>query len=224
MRADTRIRVTAEEFDLVREAYCADRMAEHIGTKPFSAKSTLYGGYRYTVFGVMYRPWSVTEKPEAWAYRLVPESMYEGKTMMLHEYEQAVREGSCERGDQRGLIVKVKGQMMVCAEAVTFEQGLPAARPICLEEAKAFDKESQAYGWRAHFYKGQEPEWYSYSGHPVSVYWAEDGDRAATLFWRHGEQIVEMRLDDDIELSGLDALMPAAPPQPGVRAEQMALF
>lgn len=217
------IAVTAEQFELVCKAYCADKFASHSGTGLVSVKTTTYGGYLYSVFGVGYQPWSEVDRPKAWAFRLEPESMYDGETTSVYHDEEAICTGQRKRGDLTGLIVLVKGQRMVCSKAVTFEKGLPDAAPISLEEAKACDKQGQVAGWRALFHKGEQPEWYAYEGHPVSVYGAEQGDKAITLFWRYRRQIQEMRLNKDVELCTLDHLCSVASTKP-ISFEQMSLF
>ena len=123
----------------------------------------------------------------------------------LHD-EEAIRAGQRDRGDHSGLIVSVKGKLMVCAERVRFLMDLPGTRPLSLAEASAYDEGERMIGWRALWYGGKEPDWFSLRGHPVAVYWGHktlDDDRVV-LLWKHDGAIHELGIGDDVLLDGVD--------------------
>lgn len=198
--------VPAETWKRVASAYSAHLAVEQKGNKPITALTAEHGGYFYTVFGVTHGPWGGATKPSANAYKLLPVSMYDGETTVAYHDRKAIESGARKRGDMTGLIVSVKGELMVCAERVRFLMDLPGTRPLSLAEAMSHDEGRRGAGWRALWYGGKEPDWFSLRGHPVAVYRGHktlDDDRAV-LLWKHDGAIHELGIDDDVLLDGVD--------------------
>lgn len=169
----------------------------------------------------MYGPYGEARKPYIDAYRLLPTSVYVGETTLVYHDEEAIQAGLRERGEHTGLIVSVNGKWMVCAERVRFVLGLPGTRPLSQPEAKAYDERQRKSGWRALWFNGRRPEWFSLHGHPVAVYreHATLGKDMAVLFWKLDGEIHELSIDSDVSLSPPEELR-TVPSDEG----QLALF
>ncbi|GLW61508.1 hypothetical protein Hthe01_18570 [Hydrogenophilus thermoluteolus] len=205
----SRVHVPAEHWErIAEEAYSAQIAAEHKDKgKPIPVRTAAYGGYLYTVFGVQHGPWG-KKLPSINAWRLVPLIAYDGETTTVYHDEEEIRAGLRKRGDMTGLIVSVKGKMMVCAEMVQFLLGLPRTRPLSLAEAQAYDARQRRFGWRSLWFQGKEPEWFSLRGHPVAVYRGHRtlGNDAAVLLWQHEGEVKELHLAaEDVALDPLGA-------------------
>jgi len=213
--------VPAELWQQIASANSCHLAVEQKGGRPVSVRTAEYGGFLYTAFGALYGPFGEARKPYVDAYRLLPMSMYAGETTLVYHDNEAIREGRRERGDHAGLIVSVKGKLMVCADKVRFLMDLPGTRPLSLAEAMSYDEGERGAGWRALWYGGKEPDWFSLQGHPVAVYRGHktlDDDRAV-LLWKHDGAIHELGIDDDVLLDGVDReRVPAA------SNAQLALF
>lgn len=215
------IRVQAERWQRIAQAYSAHLTAEHKGHKPIPMRTAEYGGFLYTAFSVMYGPYGEARKPYIDAYRLLPTSVYVGETTLVYHDEEAIQAGLRERGEHTGLIVSVNGKWMVCAERVRFILDLPGTPPLSLVEAKSHDECQRKSGWRALWFRGKEPEWFSLRGHPVAVYRGHEtlGDDHAVLFWKLDGEIHELSIDSDVSLSPPEELR-TVPSDEG----QLALF
>ena len=132
--------------------------------------------------------------------------------------------GLRERGEHTGLIVSANGKLMVCAEGVRFILGLPGTRPLSLAEAKDYDERQRGSGWRALWFGGKEPEWFSLRGHPVAVYRNHRTlhEDYAVLLWKVKGAIHELSIDDDVILSPSEELQ-TAPSAPSVEG-RFSLF
>jgi len=203
----------AERWQRIAQAYSAHLTAEHKGHKPIPVRTAEHGGFLYTVFGVLHGPYGESVKPYADAYRLIPESLYSGETTLVYHDEAAIQSGRRMRGDHTGLIVSVKGKLMVCERNVRFIMDLPATRPLPRAEAMVFDESARASGWRAIWFKGRRPEWFSLRGHPVAVYreHATLGTDHAVLYWKHEGQIQELSIADDVRLDAPEWSEAASP-------------
>jgi hypothetical protein len=181
-------------------------------------------GFAYTAFGIIWGPYGGRMPPQIDAYRLLPQSMYAGDTTLVYYDKKAIEAGHRERGDHIGLIVAVRGELMVCAERVRFILDLPGTCPLSLAEAKDYDERHRSSGWRALWFEGREPEWFSLSGHPVAVYRSHRtlGNDHAVLLWRRGAEIHELAIAKDVPLepqvNGQNKMNFAVP------VGQMALF
>jgi hypothetical protein len=215
------IRVQAERWQRIAQAYSAHLTAEHKGHKPIPVRTAEYGGFLYTAFSVMYGPYGEARKPYIDAYRLLPTSVYVGETTLVYHDEEAIQAGLRERGEHTGLIVSANGRLMVCAERVWFILDLPGTPPLSLVEAKSHDECQRKSGWRALWFRGKEPEWFSLRGHPVAVYRGHEtlGDDHAVLFWKLDGEIHELSIDSDVSLSPPEELR-TVPSDEG----QLALF
>lgn len=215
------IRVQAERWQRIAQAYSAHLTAEHKGHKPIPVRTAEYGGFLYTAFSVMYGPYGEARKPYIDAYRLLPTSVYVGETTLVYHDEEAIQAGLRERGEHTGLIVSANGRLMVCAERVRFILDLPGTPPLSLVEAKSHDECQRKSGWRALWFRGKEPEWFSLRGHPVAVYRGHEtlGDDHAVLFWKLDGEIHELSIDSDVSLSPPEELR-TVPSDEG----QLALF
>jgi hypothetical protein len=198
--------------------------AEHKGNKPLSVRTAEYGGFLYTAFTTMWGPYGEARKPCVDAYRLLPTSAYAGATTLVYYDEEAIMGGLRERGDHTGLIVSVKGKLMVCAEEVRFILDLPGTRPLSLAEAKDYDERQRRSGWRALWFDSKEPDWFSLRGHPVAVYRNHSTlhEDHAVLLWKAKGEIHELSIDDGVILSPREELQ-AAPSAPTLEG-QLSLF
>lgn len=198
--------VPAERWQQIASANSCHLAVEQKGGRPVSVLTAKYGGFLYTAFGTIYGPFGEARKPYVDAYQLLPTSMYAGETTLAYHDEEAIRAGQRDRGDHSGLIVSVKGNLMVCAKRVRFLMDLPGTRPLSLAEAMSYDEGERGAGWRALWYGGKEPDWFSLRGHPVAVYRGHktlDDDRAV-LLWKHDGAMHELGIDDDVLLDGVD--------------------
>lgn len=217
----------AAAWEQMAEANSVSRCAEQSSKnpKPVSVKTKGFGGYLYTAFATMYGSWGGSTQPTVSAYKLVPESVYDGETTVVYHDEDAVIAGLRKRSDHRGLIVRAQGRLMVCAEPVKFLCDLPEPQyAIDLATAKSHEAKARQYGWRSIRCSRVEPEWYSLRGHPVNRY-VHDGRVYQSLLWFYQGRIQDFWLDSDVELSSVDELYTtkASAPQPR-RAEQLGLF
>lgn len=105
---------------------------------------------------------------------------------------------------------------------VLIRQGLPLER-LQQEQAARLEAEMRKRpGWRRRFFPDDAPEWAFYQGHPVALYWDEEGRRwASLLFVMQGGGVAELLLDRSL---AMDPARPATPEAPPVRArEQLQL-
>jgi hypothetical protein len=190
---------SANSCQIAAEQQCA---CEGSGHKPVPVRTAEYGGYLYTAFATIYGPYGAARKPCVEAYRLLPRSMYSGETTSVYHDAEAIRSGLRERGDHTGLIVSVRGNKMVCADKVWFLMDLPGTRPLSQAEAESYDEWQRDYGWRAGWFNGALPEWFSLNRHPVARYrgHATIGNNRAALFWKLGGAIQELSIADDVAL------------------------
>jgi len=217
--------IPAEQWEAMAAANSCHLAAEHKGkgNKPLPVRTVEYGGFLYTAFSAMYGPYGEARKPYVDAYRLLPKLLYAGETTLVYHDEEAIQAGLRERGEHTGLIVSVNGKWMVCAGRVRFVLGLPGTCPLSLADAKDYDERQRRSGWRALWFGGREPEWFSLHGHPVAVYREHDtlGDDHAVLVWKHNGEIRELSIDDDVILSPPEELQTRSGAAP---EGQLALF
>lgn len=216
-----KIVVPAETWEKFASANSCHIAVEQRPGKPIQVLQTEFGGFLYTVFSAIYGSYGLSQKPYVVAYRLLPVSMYSGETTVTYYDKKAIMAGQRVRGDHSGLIVSVRGDLMVCAERVRILMDLPGTRPLSLAEATAYDEGKRTSGWRALWYGGKEPEWFSLRGHPVAVYRGHktlDDDRAV-LLWKHDGALHELGIDDDVPLDGVDRER-----APAASNVQLALF
>jgi len=224
MSAIIEIQVPAERWEVLAGAYSCQAVAEHKGGKPAPVKTVDHDGFVYTAFSVTFGPYGEAMRPFVEAYRLLPTSMYTGETTLVYHDEKAIQAGLRKRGDHTGLIVSANGKLMVCAERVRFVCDLPGTRPLSIAEAKDYDERRRTYGWRALWFSGKEPEWFSLRGHPVAVYrdHATLGTNHAVLIWRASGEIRELSIDGRIVLSPPEEEFQTAPSS--VEEGQLVLF
>ncbi len=219
-RGTKRIQIPAEQWESFSEAYSSDTAAEHKGNKPIPVKTFEYGGFRYTVFGTIYQAFSLEKSSTMKAYKLIPMTMYQGETTLVYHDSDAIRQGLRHRGDMTGLIVSYQGNLMVCAEQVFFEKGLPTMRPLSVAEARAYN-EKQTGGWRFLNHSESKQKWFTFHGHPVVLYqFDREWKNVAILFWRKGAAIQEMTVAEDIGLVEVNGSMLAMPVMNPVKAHQ----
>lgn len=197
----SQIIVPVEQWVGFTKSNSCSNAVEQKGAKPVSVRTFSYGGFIYTSFGTMFGGYSSGKlKPTIYAYKLLPESHYQGVTTTIYHDEEAIASGLRERDNLTGLVVSVAGKLAVCAEKVDFLCGLPGTRPLSTEEARAFNTVQEGDGWRSHWYDGS-CSWFTLNGHPVAVYKNEEcGSSHAALFWRERGSIQEMSIADDVEL------------------------
>lgn len=193
--------IPAERWQQVASANSCHAAVEQKGNKPVSVRTASHEGFLYTAFGTLYGPYGEARKPYVEAYRLLPTSLYIGETTLVYHDEAAIRSGQRMRGDQTGLIVSVKGKRMVCADKTRFLMDLPETPPLSQAEALAYDEGERTSGWRALWYRGKTPDWFSLRDHPVAVYrnGPIDSDHAV-LLWKHNGVMHELGIDDDVRL------------------------
>lgn len=196
------ILIAAELWDVFAEANSCQQAAEQKANRPVSVHTFDYGGFLHTVFSTIWGPYGEARKSIIDAYQLWPSALYSGETTLVYHDEEAIASGQRQRGDSTGLIVSVKGRLMVCAEKQRFLKGLPGTRPLSPAEADAFEEKSRQSGWRALWYPGKLPEWRSLSGHPVALYrdHATTGEDRAILLWEDRDGIREMGIAGDVVL------------------------
>ena len=194
--------IPAERWEDMTAIYSAHRATEQKGADPVSVSAAVYGSYLYTAFGVIHRPWGYLNQPTIMAWRLVPLDLYKGETTTLYHDAQAIKQGLRERGDHTGLVVRHKGDLLVCTTPVELRCDLPV-KHLSLDEAKAHDQHERGYAWRSILF-GSNPEhgihWRTLLGHPVVEYRGESRT-ARVLYWRHKGEIKQLWLEDDMNYS-----------------------
>src|SRR5690554_4748280 len=140
--------IPAERWEDMTAIYSAHRATEQKGADPVSVSAAVYGSYLYTAFGVIHRPWGYLNQPTIMAWRLVPLDLYKGETTTLYHDAQAIKQGLRERGDHTGLVVRHKGDLLVCTTPVELRCDLPV-KHLSLDEAKAHDQHERGYAWRS---------------------------------------------------------------------------
>jgi hypothetical protein len=211
MSSHTLVRLPAEQWERLAEASSCQLAAEHRGKSPVPVRAVKYLGASYVVFRVMWGGYGSVPEPEIRAWKLWPLSLYEGSATTVYHDEEAIRAGLRERGDHTGLIVTVNGKQMVCAQEVRFILGLPTTRPMGLNEAEDYDAQCRSSGWRALWFRGKEPKWYSLHGHPVAVYRGHGtlGTDHAVLLWGSDGTVHEMSIHHSVSLDPACAGKPA---------------
>jgi len=222
MSSPTIIRLPAEQWQSIAAANSCQLAAEHRGKSPVPVRAVQYRGASCVVFSVMWGAYGSVPEPQISAWWLWPPSLYEGSTTTVYHDEEAIRAGLRERGDHTGLIVVANGQQMVCARQVKFYQGLPTTRPLTQKEAEDYDAQCRSSGWRALWFRGKEPKWYSLQGHPVAVYRGHEtlGTDHAVLLWRADGDVREMSIHHSVRLEPARSADAGKPALVG----QMALF
>jgi hypothetical protein len=82
-----------------------------------SVRAISYEGRMYAVTGGMFSP----ERSEAVAWLLVPREAWAGPTFSYTTSVASFADGSRQRGDERGLVVSVRGKEFVLCSYATFE-------------------------------------------------------------------------------------------------------
>jgi hypothetical protein len=193
------ISVAAEYWEEIASATSCDRLVEEKKhDKPVSVRTVQHRGGLYTAFATVFGPYAAAFKPRIDAYRLLPASAYDGHTTTVGQLREAVDAGLRERDDHTGLVVSVRGRLMVCAERVRFVLALPTTKPLTKSEAQSYDEIQRRCGWRSAWFPGQEPEWFALERHPVVVYRGHRtlGDDYAVLLWKYRGAIHELFIRD----------------------------
>jgi len=199
------ITLPAETWMEMTEAYSAQMAAEFRGPPPEPVRARPYREGLYTVFSVACGSWDGQCWGRIEAWRLVPESLWDGET--IPSYRDA-------GWDKTGLKVRFRKKIWICAELVNFLAGLPK-RSMSLEEAQAYDAGCE-YGWRRLWYRSPEITWHSLAGHPVVRY--QEGDkRDSVLLWKYRGKTEEIRIADHIKLE-------SPRPNGDSSGEQLTLF
>lgn len=207
-----RVVLPAQDWVKIADAYCGERLAEADGKSPVPVTAVHSSGYLHTIFGVIYG--GNSGDYVAQGYRLVPPEMYAGETAEFIDWRDPATFHTRRRGDSTGLLVKVRGHVLVCAKAVHFVRDLPTVKPMSLSEAVEHDEASRSHGWRSSGSFSPEVSWRSLNGHPVVIYQDPMNMRQiAMLFWRSGSQIEEYVLPKQLNISMLTDPVSAAVPQ-----------
>lgn len=194
--------IPAEHWETFAESNSCMKASEQKGNTPISVKTFEHGGFLHTSFATIYGSYGLARKPTVQAYKLLPVQMYEGATTLVYHDHEAINAGLRQRGDLTGLIVSVGGKLVVCAERADFLMEIPGTRALPLVEARIFDENAGASGgWRALWYSGAVPKWFSLQGHPVVVYGSGQRESHAVLFWKSKGGIREMSISEEIDLS-----------------------
>ncbi len=203
--------VPAERWNELAAVNSCQLAVEHQGKGAISVRAIEHDGFMITAFATLYGPYGESRKSYVDAYRLLPAEMYEGETTLVYHDEEAIQAGRRGRGDHTGLMVSIKGKLMVCAQKLRIFMGLPGTRPLSLAEASAHDEHERSMGWRALWFESRTPEWFSLSGHPVAVYRHHKtlGEDHAVLIWKSRGAIHEMSIDDDVPLEAIQKHAPA---------------
>lgn len=127
------------------DVYAAQTLAES-GDKIASVRTFTVGAREYVNKGAH---WS-KDYAQCIAYAIVPACEWQGDTYTYKTLIQAFDNGAKERGDSRGLLVRVRGQLCVLEKFVSVYDDRPRTAPIgmstCAEEAPAEDEDD---GWSA---------------------------------------------------------------------------
>jgi len=188
-----------------------------IPEKPINVKAFMYQKQLCVAASVCYSNIGKSDSSYIDACILEPDETYPDaveffKTILMEERRKY--------GFYKGVRVNVLGKTYQMGKQQRIYAGLPTVSPISLYEAKEYIKKNPL-GWRSLYYDGQEPVWYSLTGHPVAVY-CKDDYRTHMLLWRNGEEIVETNLNDEYELESECKISGAKKDE--VEGVQMGLF
>lgn len=117
-----------------RPAYSAQVIAE-AREDVASVPVFVFGGRSYVIKGSVSSPAHGLE--EASAFALVPLSEWPGVRLTYRSLVSAYDEGRLERGDARGLVVRVRGELCVLASFAVFRDSQPT--PVALGNAMEHD-------------------------------------------------------------------------------------
>jgi hypothetical protein len=199
------ITVPAEKWERLTSMYssmlageqgnCCDRK-KACGPDLVKVKTAQVGGRLYTSFGICHGGLDGSYI-EAW--ELCPELEYPGSTHIIYHDQAVVDAGLRGRGDHEGLLVACKGKRYVLTQPDRILIGLPSIETaLSLEEAKAYDKSSSRFGWRALWCKGSAPRWMIISGFPAAIYTSTSGPPMSLtmLYYDLGKRIAGLRVND----------------------------
>lgn len=115
---------------LWRRTYCADKIAFAKGAA--SVKSFALNGRRYIVTGMSY--FGNEAHANAWTFCRIED--WHGETFTYQSHGSAVDEGRLERGDYRGIVVRVDGQLCVIdGYATVFDDNADKdTTPLCSDD------------------------------------------------------------------------------------------
>lgn len=220
-----RIVLAAQDWIRMANAYCGDRFAEADGRSAMTVSAVDHGGFQHTIFSVIHG--GATGEHRAEGYRLVPPAMYDGLTADFIDWRDPATVEARRRGDATGLLVRVKGRLLVCAKAVHFIRDIPSVPPMPLHEAKDYDVAARSMGWRAMAFNGADISWRSLNGHPVVIYQHPMQARCVSmLFWRSQSGIQEYCLPNALDASMFTEPVDVKAPQQMVKEDpiQLGLF
>ncbi len=220
-----RIVLAAQDWIRMAAAYSGDRFAEADGRSAMTVAAEDQGGFQHTIFSVIHG--GATGEHRAEGYRLVPPAMFDGVTADFIDWRDPATVEARRRGDATGLLVRVKGKLLVCAKAVHFVRDLPTVQPMPLKEAKDYDIAARSMGWRAMAFSGADICWRTLKGHPVVIYQHPMQARSVSmLFWRSQTGIQEYCLPNALDASMFTDPVDAAAPQRMVKEDpiQLGLF
>ncbi|MYM92492.1 hypothetical protein [Duganella vulcania] len=106
-------------------AYCANAIAES-GEKIASVRTFKVGAREYVNKGAHW----CKDYAQCLAYSIVPAVQWQGDTFNYKSLIQAFDKGAKERGDCRGLLVRVRGQLCVLEKFVSVYDDKPRTAPI----------------------------------------------------------------------------------------------
>lgn len=96
------------------------KLAEQKGSQPVIVPTFEHEGFLYLGCGAMFPGTQSKEPKRIYAYRLIPESMYEGEVTTIYYDPEAIAAGTRRRGCLIGLAVTTLKQRLVCVEKAEF--------------------------------------------------------------------------------------------------------
>ncbi len=124
------IHINAQLWERYYRKLAVMQLASQKGSKPVSVNTFEHEGFLFVGWGATFPGVQNKEPQRLSAYRLIPESMYEGETTTVYHDEQAISAGTRKRGCLDGLVVIALKQRLVCAEQVEFHtHNNPVAAP-----------------------------------------------------------------------------------------------
>lgn len=123
-------------------SYCADKLAM-AGTRVASVQPFTFNGRQYVITGTT----SIHGKREGIAWSLSPFSDWKGETFNYESQNIACCDGRIDRGDRRGLVVQVRGQLCVLDSAVTvYDDHVKIGEPDTYRHDEDDEAESETEG------------------------------------------------------------------------------
>ncbi|RSE57574.1 hypothetical protein EGT81_19240 [Alcaligenes faecalis] len=132
------IHINAQTWQRYYRKMALMKLSSQQGSNPVSVPTFEHDGYLFLANAGLFPGNQSNEPKQLFAYRLIPDSIYEGQTTTVYHDPEAIKSGTRLRGCLKGLVVLVHNERMVCAQQVKF------VTPNHSTSAKAVEEEQMS--------------------------------------------------------------------------------